>query len=231
MLGKWLAGDESEPGSGSVLVDVFKVVIPSVLAAIVSILDPMARLLGDQPEAMRMVRMATPMVLIGFSVYVLVSKAKVEHSSVGFAAAAPSAALRFRYARAARLAALAATLPLSVWGVVSVRDNGPNALWGRREVRGYLCDLSGVPIPSAWVESLDDLNGVVSDRAVTDSNGYFSLRLHRMGPQPRFLDVRKQGCEPEKLPLQSGALSEACPRDALGTPQERVASRWMLSCK
>jgi hypothetical protein len=212
--------------------DVVRSLIPTALGAAVAIMDPAAKLLGSQPGTVRAIRLVVPVAFLVVSIVVICSRTRSAPSRVGFAAKRDAPTPSYRHGKAARTTAKLALLPLSCWFTYQVVHDGPNWMFRRRAVSGYVCTANGTPIRRTAIVVKDDLKTEVSGRGFTDDNGFFRAELRPWGKRPAIIEAVVDDCaDPTTSIEEAHSSSNGCRDDELGVIQQRSTMEWTISCE
>lgn len=220
--------------SDNAATDVFKIAVPSVLAATTSI-NEFIRLIALTIPVI-VTRLVPSAIVIACCIVAICSKVPLQQDSP-----AETKSLivgrppywRYRFSSQVRHAAKWCLLILVTILVFNFANTLPNRIAGVKQVAGILCiGDSGSPAARAVVEVLDDYGQTVSQQPqVTDSRGLFNSRVLPWGQAPSVLAIHYGRC-----PLQRLLISEDTPSvcregtmTSNGTPPE--VKLYSISCQ
>ena len=214
--------------------DVFKIMVPSILAATTSINEFIKLIALTIPVIItRLVPLAA---VIACCIFAICSKVQLKQDSP-----AETRSLivggppywRYRFSSQVRRAAKWCLPVLAMTLVFNFANTLPNRIAGIKQVAGILCvGDSGSPAAHAVVEVLDDYGQTVSQKSeVTDGRGLFNSRALPWGQAPSVLTIRYGRCPIQRLLIAADTRS-ACREGAItsnGIPPD--ARFYSISCQ
>ena len=219
--------------SDHALIDSITVLGPTILGSVLPLLGPITKLSAGLPNGSRLVAVVVPLLLLAVSISVVCALSSTPRPPVGFSRE-DSCTPSYRFASATRRAAKWMMLPLMLLSAHQIHAAGPNAVFLRTRIAGYVCSDSGTPITQGALTAYDSFGGASSQiPGRLDDMGYFVVELDPMSAAPKELHITGGPCHGVKIQARDGRRTlngcETNPR----TPVVDVEGvlTWSRACK
>lgn len=220
-------------GSDHALIDSITVLGPTILGSVLPFLGPITKLFASLPNGGRLAAVVVPLFLLVVSVSIICALSSTRRPSVGLSREY-SCTSSYRFPSATRRAAKWMVLPLLLLSAYQIHAAGPNAVFFRTRIAGYVCSVSGNPITQGTLTAYDSFGGMSSYiPGQLDDIGYFVVELDPMSAAPKELHITGGPCHGVKIQAREGRrLLNGCETNP-GTPIANVkrALTWSPACK